>query len=56
MNVGPSPPGNPVFRLGDRLAAGDGEHFCGDVAGFLGGEEDVDQPDLRRLPSAVGDR
>src|SRR5688500_8438296 len=40
------------FRLGDRLAAGDGEHLCGDVAGLLRGEEDVGRRDLRRLPSA----
>src|SRR5512133_1207660 len=52
LNVGPSPPGNRRSRLGDRLAAGDGEHLCGDVAGLLGGEEDIRWRDLRRLPSA----
>ena len=54
LNVGlsTSPHGEPAFRLGDRLAAGHGEHLCGDVAGLLGGEEDVGRRDLRRLPSA----
>ena len=47
--IGPNPAG--VLGLSeDRPAAGDGDPGAGDVAGLVGGEQDLDRRQLGGLP------